>query len=143
VWQAPGNVAIEEGLPPHLAGLAQPARVKPQPSREDYPEQTFAPAPPAEPRRGARPMPDIEEFPMVGQREYRARKQMDAPQPEPDAGRGWGLINRITGRRRHGEGPERGSDPAVAAGSSQAGSHSPERHRQEAEFPRFFNKDRR
>jgi cell division protein FtsZ len=88
VWQAPGDVQIESGLPPTLAQRHAP----PERSRAgEVPppvEGHYAPQAPAEIRRTQRRIPDIEDFPVVGQREYRAKSQDDrqtppAPPPLP------------------------------------------------------------
>ncbi len=114
-WRAPGNVSIEEGLNPYsIPSAGQP------PARQghdgDYATGAeFAPAAPAEVRRagGARRMPEVEDFPAVGQREYRAKSGMgppleprtqpqppQAPAPQADDRRKPGFFSRLTGRYR-------------------------------------------
>ncbi|MEW5964283.1 MAG: cell division protein FtsZ [Pseudomonadota bacterium] len=114
VWQAPGDVQIESGLPPALAHRhATPERSR----AADVPppvEGHYTPQAPAEIRRTQRRIPDIEDFPIVGQREYRAKTQDDrqptppAPPPLPRGPAGEatrpGLFQRLAGLgRRHGD----------------------------------------
>ncbi|MEO1205851.1 MAG: cell division protein FtsZ [Pseudomonadota bacterium] len=79
-WQAPGNVVIEEGVPPQYGHPASPSVtqsaevVNADRVGDAGDDPTFVPATPAEaPRRSVR-MPDVEDFPLVGQRAYRANK---------------------------------------------------------------------
>ena len=77
VWRGPGDVMIEEGFPPvsHT-----PARTQPPPLEQLRPAEAFTPAPPEEFNRPQRRMPDVNDFPVVGQREYRAKSnQYGAP----------------------------------------------------------------
>jgi cell division protein FtsZ len=83
-WRAPGNVLIEEGF----AQMAWPdpaARAREQNGDATHGggANHFTPAPPAEIRRGARRMPDVDDFPPVGQREYRAKVGHASPTPLP------------------------------------------------------------
>ncbi len=90
-WRGPGDVVIEEGhvhipggSPMHGAhagqrgetsGYGDPAY---RPTDADAGNPGFTPAPPAEgPRRVPR-MPDVKDFPAVGQREYYAKKTAGA-----------------------------------------------------------------
>jgi cell division protein FtsZ len=113
-WRAPGDVVIEEGFS-HLNWLAQSARTR---AREgnvpSEPAQEFKPAPPADIRRGARRMPDVEDFPPIMQREYRAKVGYSpdtAPRAPAAAGlvtdslTRLGLLQRIMGRARGVEEP--------------------------------------
>ena len=115
VWRAPGDVLIESGLPPTLGprhqGLAErSAGVDAVPPPLDG---HFTPGAPAEIRRTPRRMPEIEDFPVVGQREYRARAREDRQEPVPAASPAEGasetshrpgLFQRLTGLgRRHGD----------------------------------------
>ncbi len=108
-WRAPGDVVIEEGFS-HLTWLAQSARSR---AREgEIPSeaaQEFKPAPPADIRRGARRMPEVEDFPPIVQREYRAKVGYDSDAP-PRAGglvsdglSRLGILQRIMGRGRRPE----------------------------------------
>lgn len=169
-WRGPGDVTIEEGLPP-LRSPAPPARnfdaethaaPAPQPS-------AFVPQPPAEMPRGAqRRMPQVEDFPVVGQREYRSKSAQVAPAPqsygesEDRSDRRPGFFERITGRMRRGsDSPDRGNDgsatdprdmrperrspAATPPGSSpqQVRPKTAARTQEEAELPVFFSRDRR
>jgi cell division protein FtsZ len=111
-WRAPGDVVIEEGFS-HLTWLAQSARAR---AREgdvaNAPAQEFKPAPPADIRRGARRMPEVEDFPPIVQREYRAKAGYgaEAAPRAPSAGglvtdglSRLGILQRIMGRARRPE----------------------------------------
>jgi cell division protein FtsZ len=100
-WRAPGNVTIEEGLP-HLMGHAPRP---PSPPRVDSYESSpaeFSPQPPQDVRRaGGRRMPEIEDFPALAQREYRAKAAPEparGPSPAHADSRRWpGLLGRLAG----------------------------------------------
>jgi cell division protein FtsZ len=111
-WQGPGNVTIEDG-PPQLS-LGQPPPL-PESHRarghdhERAAAEKFTPAAPANVRRGQRRMPDIEDFPPVAQRAYRAMEAMPPRDPRGghDDGLSWGrheeprrltLFERLAGR---------------------------------------------
>ena len=87
-WRAPGDVYIEEGLP-HLPGGAPPPaaqRGQPQQPAGGQPPPGFVPAPPNDVRRSQqRRMPELGDFPPVGQRDYLA-KVPPAPGQPPSAG---------------------------------------------------------
>jgi cell division protein FtsZ len=114
-WRAPGDVVIEEGFS-HLTWLAQSARSRARQS--DAPADSrreFKPAPPADIRRGARRMPEVEDFPLLAQREYRAKvgETSEAPQRMPSAGTlvtdglsRLKILQRIMGRGRPAEDAE-------------------------------------
>ncbi len=91
VWHGPGDVMIEEGLPPIAQG---PARTQPPPLEMAPPVNTFAPAPPEDFQRPQRRMPDVDDFPAVGQREYRAKSNqygvpsLSATSPPPPVNSG-------------------------------------------------------
>jgi cell division protein FtsZ len=75
-WKAPGDVIVRPGLVSFgqtstEMPVAGPAEADSQPARSE--PVTFAPAPPAEMRRGQSRVPGIEEFPQVGQHEYRVK----------------------------------------------------------------------
>jgi cell division protein FtsZ len=100
-WRAPGNVLIEEGFS-QMAWPESAARAHDQEgdaTREGSAGQ-FTPAPPTEIRRGARRMPDVDDFPPVGQREYRA-KVGQTPSPPP-------LLPRVPSTSTAQEAPRRG-----------------------------------
>ncbi|HRD77539.1 MAG TPA: cell division protein FtsZ [Hyphomicrobiaceae bacterium] len=109
-WQAPGDVMIEDRSAqdadvPSMGdwGAAHPTRPADIPA--------FTPQPPAEARRTPTPIPPLDHFPAVGQREYRARvldaegsePPIQAPSrhqaPTPAESRG-GLLQRLVGRGR-------------------------------------------
>ncbi len=109
-WHAPGDVVIEEGFS-HLNWLAQSAHTR---AREggppSEPTQDFKPAPPADIRRGARRMPEVEDFPPIMQREYRAKvgselqaRASGAAGLVSDGLSRLGLLQRIMGRTRGNE----------------------------------------
>ena len=114
-WRAPGGVTIEDGLPPLRSNAPQREPQRPDHKSEFAPRGTspgtFAPAQPADIPRSQRRAPQVEDFPAIGQREYRAktgqppveshRPAETAPafeQIEPR--RRVGFIERLTGRRR-------------------------------------------
>ncbi|MGE3919210.1 MAG: hypothetical protein AB7F78_26290, partial [Hyphomicrobiaceae bacterium] len=77
LWHAPGNVVIEEARPTqmHQQPARQPRPAAAAPASAAIPADPFAPAPPEEVRRigGARRVPDLEDFPAIGQRDYHAK----------------------------------------------------------------------
>ncbi len=111
-WRAPGDVVIEEGFS-HLTWLAQSARSRAR--QGNVPAESpreFKPAPPADIRRGARRMPEVEDFPPLAQREYRTKvaQAVEAPPRVPDSGGRLSdglsrlkILQRIMGRGRHQE----------------------------------------
>jgi cell division protein FtsZ len=132
-WRAPGNVLIEEGFS-QMAWPESAARAHDQEGdvAHDGSAGQFTPAPPTEIRRGARRMPDVDDFPPIGQREYRA-KVGHVPSPPPPLPRvpnastaqeapRRGLLQRIINRARglpeeetysHYEEAEVAADPVV------------------------------
>lgn len=149
---AGSGITIEE-RPPHLMPTA------PGPGwRSGSPTQAapFAPAPPADVRRGdaRRRMPEVSDFPPVAQREYMAKT---ARQPAPEPSRKRSFFERLTGRGRNesteftefnnGE-PEFTSARDVSLGSSNRGENAapPDKASssdQDVDFPVFINRDRR
>ncbi len=94
VWHGPGNVAIEERLPDLIS--------------DDLVEDAFTPPHQAVAHRAARRMPDVEDFPAVGQREYRAKAANAAEYESPGSRdearapvRRPGLFEMLTGRARN------------------------------------------
>jgi cell division protein FtsZ len=168
-WRAPGNVVIEEGLPQLTTTprtVTPPVQAAPEPAYSSAPE--FAPAPPAEIRRNpaGRRMPEVEDFPVVGQREYRAKAAPGAvAEPataQSEARRRPGLFDRLTGRSRSADdsipaapgshAPAAPGRPAsgTAAGSRSApgspqerGSGGARKSQEDVELPVFFSRDRK
>jgi cell division protein FtsZ len=160
VWRAPGNVVIEEGFSQMTwAGQQAPRATPPDPigSTQDQ----FVPAPPADMRRGSRRMPDVEDFPPVAQREYRAKAAYSAPTPPVpplpaahEGGQRRGILQRIMNRARRDEtddqptgnaapDPRRMSNSSsdewwAAENDSREGDDSDER----SALPEFFNRQR-
>jgi cell division protein FtsZ len=114
-WRAPGNVTIEDGLNPYAIPAAGQVAGRSGHDADYGAGAEFAPAAPAEIRRpgGARRMPEVDDFPAVGQREYRAKSGMGppsearsqpVPQPpsssQPEDRRKPGFFGRLTGRYR-------------------------------------------
>jgi cell division protein FtsZ len=96
LWQAPGSVLIEEAPPVVTRRAEVPRSATPAP----YPE-TFTPELPTEIRRPQRRMPEVEDFPAVAQREYRA-KAPTAKDAEPTQAKRPGLFERL-GMARKGD----------------------------------------
>jgi cell division protein FtsZ len=85
LWRGPGNVVIEETRPASaqrpVSDESRSSPPEPPPFRPAAPEQLGRPS--------TRRVPDLEDFPPVGQREYRAKAGQAAPPPrqrgsEPD-----------------------------------------------------------
>ncbi|MGA7116917.1 MAG: cell division protein FtsZ [Hyphomicrobium sp.] len=170
-WHNSDDIEITDLPPASVAGgFAPPMDYTPD-SRPAAPQDDFAPAPPAQIRRSPRRMPDLDEFPAVGQRDYHAKMQRDAARP-PSYGssparaeaepRKRGFFERLTGRGKqesdshpsHREHPataqqnmpaaERSYAVGVEPPSRRAGWSNDEQQRQEKpELPVFFTKSRR
>ncbi len=131
-WLAPGNVMIEEA-PPQLSQGAQQgdtpaAPISGQSTTASTPQAAaqFAPAAPQSLGVAPRKMPAVEDFPLVGQREYHAKSPAGAtastaaipdrstaptsPAKKP------GFFERLTGRRSH-EGEPVKSQAGTGAGA--------------------------
>ena len=109
IWQAPGDVTIEQ-TPPQLNAAASPVQAAAPQSplgsgalgagtlgagagaaagspatastaKAMAPSPAFAPAPPQDPGKRPRRMPSVEDFPSVGQRDYHAKTNAAARQP--------------------------------------------------------------
>jgi len=161
-WRAPGNVVIEEGFS-HLtwAPQSQHARPAEDPPASRGPEQ-FTPAPPVDLRRAGRRMPEVEDFPPVAQREYRAKTSLPpqapagAPQGGDDAPRR-GILQRIMGRGRRADEMDQpvaqsdvGNDQRRMSNSSSDDWWAADRESREhddsderAPLPEFFNRQRK
>jgi cell division protein FtsZ len=109
-WRAPGDVLIEEGFS-NMTWLAQSAH--PHDAEEDAADlehEQFKPGPPADIRRGVRRMPDVEDFPPLAQREYRAKAGYAPRGASPEDFEGAeddpprrGILQRLMGRSRRAE----------------------------------------
>ncbi len=159
VWRAPGNVVIEEGFAQMSWGRPQ-GQPPPAPAHPNQPTGQFIPAPPAELRRGHRRMPEVDDFPPVAQREYRAKTGYGAPSgtppaaPASDNGQRRGILQRIMGRVRQeeAEDPPTGNaapDPRRMSNSSSDDWWTAERDSQQSDdqdeqapLPEFFNRQR-
>jgi cell division protein FtsZ len=122
-WHAGDDIEITELSPEMLSGtFAPPPAGYAAPQRPLGQTEDFAPAPPAKVRRPPSRIPNIEEFPPVGQREYHAKSQgAGAPSythpeqsgraaPEP---RKRSFFDRLTGRaKRDGDSREHGGQRA-------------------------------
>jgi len=85
-WQAPGDVLIEEGRPELPTPAVDHHGVRSDEALGDQspmPPSGFKPQPPREMPRSGRRMPDIGDFPQVGQREFHAKAE---GQGQPAAG---------------------------------------------------------
>jgi cell division protein FtsZ len=170
-WRAPGNVLIEEG-PPKLPVAAYMPPPLPQAAPPAHPVDSFTPAPPTEVRRAPRRMPEVEDFPPVAQRVYRAmetsarseRAQATAEGsawPQQEIPRRAGFFERFAGRvLGEGESPRRERyaedvwpppDQQLAQGRRAephpdergGGAREQSRGAQEPELPVFFSRERR
>jgi cell division protein FtsZ len=169
-WHGPDDIEISDMAPGALVGMGYAPPADPlaaQPRVAPPPHAEFAPAPPLQVRRAPPRMPELRDFPPVGQRDYIAKTQRGeaveqrASQQESEPRRR-GLFERLTGRgkresdsrierREHHEqaqpkAPARNHSYGVG-GDAREPYHSQydeERHPQEKpELPAFFNKARR
>jgi cell division protein FtsZ len=135
--RAPGDVVIRE-KPPQLSGSpAQPGHAR-RDGRDNRADHGGAEKPPPQGARQAdghgerprRPMPSVEDFPLVGQREYWAKTggagRRESQPPEPQQ-RKAGLFQRLTGGGR-----DRRADPHRDA---ERGQDEP------LDLPVFFRRD--
>ncbi|MBY0225775.1 MAG: cell division protein FtsZ [Hyphomicrobium sp.] len=170
-WHNSDDVEITDLPPASVGGGFAPPMDYTHDPRPAAPQDDFAPAPPAPIRRTPRRMPDLDEFPAVGQREYHAKMQREAARPpsydsaqvraeaEP---RKRGLFERLTGRgKQAGDShPSRREQAATAQQNMPAADRSyavgvepqsrradwsnDEQKRQEKpELPVFFTRSRR
>ncbi len=109
-WHTTDDVEITELTPGSLAGTYTPPPIdygSPQAAVHAAAEP-YTPAPPAQIRRPPRRMPELEEFPAVGQREYHAKTQRNAAAPHvyaeqsarPAEPKRRGFFERLTGRSK-------------------------------------------
>jgi cell division protein FtsZ len=160
-WRAPGNVVIEEGFS-QMSWAPQHAPRGQPPVENGNATGQFIPAPPADLRRGARRMPDVEDFPPVAQREYRAKAGYvpqggppPAPQSTGEEQPRRGILQRIMGRTRRDEMDDpitsnAAPDPRRMSNSSTDDWWAAERDSQQqdvtdeqAPLPEFFNRQRK
>jgi len=172
-WHAADDVEITNLEPGAFGalGYAPPSAAYGAPAERAPVEESFNPAPPAEVRRPPRRMPEIEDFPLVGQREYIAKTQRlgdeargypSTPGRKESEPRRRGLFERLTGRGKHeSDSHESGRDPHATSASrapSSATSYGVDEsargvqnarredasHRSEKpELPAFFTRSRR
>ena len=149
-WRGPGGVNIEERSGALFEQLSGRPRVQqPHGGESRAPESPaagpagkMAPANPADGQKSGRRMPEVGEFPLVGQRDYHAKTNPaadptargDSPrvyQPAPAAGaKKSGFFQRLTGGNKTNE-----KKSAAAAGQSD--------NVAEDQLPTFFNKKTR
>ena len=158
-WRAPGNVVIEEGFS-QMNWTPQQAPRGTAPVDDANASEPFIPAPPADLRRGARRIPDVEDFPPVGQREYRAKAgypTQGGPPPPPGSEEPprRGILQRIMGRARRDEMDDpptsnAAPDPRRMSNSTSEDWWTAERDSQarddgdeQAALPEFFNRQRK
>jgi cell division protein FtsZ len=109
-WLAPGDVTIEETVPTHGSAALTTRGVEPDrkpPSAYDQyytgsvhgQQDGFTPEMPNEIRRSPRRMPDVDDFPAMAQREYRAKAQAETFETTV-AGKRPGLFERLAGMGR-------------------------------------------
>jgi cell division protein FtsZ len=142
VWRGPGDVTVQDSRPELFDQLESVASQPVPASRESGYEAgvAFAPQPPVNgaagspgsARRTPPRMPEIDEFPVVGQREYYARKDaQSAPPvsagPGPETSRKLGLFQKLTG---------------LGGGARSADRESADQPLR-AELPNFFGRNRR
>jgi cell division protein FtsZ len=157
-WRAPGNVVIEEGFAQMNWAPQQAPRGAALVDNGNASEP-FIPAPPADLRRGGRRIPDVEDFPPVAQREYRAKAGYPAqggpPPPGNEEPPRRGILQRIMGRARRDEMDDpptsnAAPDPRRMSNSSSDDWWAAERDSQagddgdgQAPLPEFFNRQRK
>ncbi len=149
-WQGPGDVTIDQ-RPSSLFDQIAAARTRStDPAGESlgagHSGAAFTPQPPAELPRNGRRMPDVSDFPAVGQREYRAKAgsggdQADRgelprvyQQPNAAAPSKGSLFQRLTGGIRG----NRGAESQAAARDP-----SPPEVAAKSELPAFFGRGKR
>jgi cell division protein FtsZ len=127
VWRGPGDVLIRERppqLPGHLSHIGQSARHAEGAGRSEKQ--------PAYGGRGRRPMPTVEDFPPVGQREYWAKVgdgRREQPQDAPPPSRKPSLLQRLRGGGR-----DRSADVQPTSGRPAE---------EPLDLPVFFRRDQR
>jgi cell division protein FtsZ len=109
-WTSPDGAVFQEA-PPQLAPWSpQPPHQSAGPAHKANEQANYAPQPPADPLSAMRRIPQVEDFPLVGQREFHAKsaqygnptaappRAYTSQQAEPPAK--LGLFARLLGRRR-------------------------------------------
>ena len=171
-WHGPDDIEIEEVSP---GAMTRQSPVPPVHHAQAPPPGTdssvFTPAPPAQVRRAPRRMPDVDDFPVVGQRDYYAKsaQQRRAPQGQglpssrqPAEPRRRGFFERLTGRgrtesdsladrqqidsgyRAHAHPHHHPANVTYASESDHgAAAREGDEHRREADLPALFSKSRR
>lgn len=142
VWKAPGGVVIEQGAGPSVD--ASGAHADGSPPAGSTRSAGFRPGPPSPLKRARRPMPEIDDFPEVGQRDYRSktgpfRRHADAPRRFDDATstpppQKRGLLQRLVDAGRGRRAPEDMS-PEAETGSERPLPEDPT-------LPAFVKRDR-
>jgi cell division protein FtsZ len=131
VWSGPGEVVIRERTP-QSASQSSASQNRRSARGDDLSRLSVGHSGSQPPRR---PMPTVEDFPLVGQREYwaktaGARRSQQAPQqPEPPPARRMGLLERITGARR----AKANAGPATAERPAE----------EQLDMPVFFRRDQK
>ncbi len=172
IWRGPGDVSVQQGLP-SIGIPVSPLQLQPSSGQSPQPHvsDTFSPRHAQETQRPQRRMPEVEDFPPVGQREYRARTATtDATAgagprvykaAEPVRPRKPGLFERLTGLARRENESQRFANTVYPQAHSASGPSAPSvaggSHRQppqqdknrvlnnneeRAELPVFFNRER-
>ncbi|MGE0627666.1 MAG: cell division protein FtsZ [Hyphomicrobiaceae bacterium] len=116
-WTSDSGAVFQDGPPVISLPTDQVPTVEPlfEPLAPPARDPDFRPQPPVEPRRGHRRLPDVGDFPAVGQREYRAKmEQYDgrsvprayAARPPAEPPRKLGFLQRLAGVGRKQTQPE-------------------------------------
>ena len=168
-WRGPGNVTIEEGFPALPSPAPQPVvRTNDQAIVHAPDPHAFNPAAPADIRRQPRRMPEIEDFPVIGQRELRARGSQTGKGDTSGEPAGWAesrrpnIFERLTGFARRANDspppiphPGHSGEPPRPLNASNARSRLPDfggsdrapssvkESKESIELPVFFNRERR
>jgi len=99
VWQGSGDVTIEK-RPPHFRSAPLPPPVPLQQSGAQGLESQFHPERPKENKMGPKRMPEIEDFPFVGQKELKAKLNKPVENSGDKQNAKVGLFQRIAGIRK-------------------------------------------
>lgn len=142
-WAGPNNVMIEDGYTPLGQQIPHPAQMPnyaSMPIQQTHsapaapPQRHFEPQPPpAEIRRTVqRRLPEVEDLPVVGQREWNARQGTNAPHGPAEEQKRKSFFGRLTnlGRRTH----------EASLETNQSGMNTED---DDAPLPVFFGRERR